>query len=486
MCGVAQQGQARHYTTLDPTYAPLNPTYGELNPDSGEVNPPYSNPKFNQDSSHSNHGNRNTSLPRDETFETVHEIGNASLKVLRAALAAHPYSASLRVYLARELRDVEEERAVEARESEAGRLFESAVELAPHNPTALVSFAEWLERTCTNPRTAVLPLYHQALLQVRDIREIRQRTCTGRSEEALVEPATQEEGQVEEGLLQEEERVCARELEEEEDIEEENVCARELEEEVSHIGAETEHLLLYVEAQLLIRLAALGASLPPAIMKNASSVLSRVHSSVYNSDAGHVRQVGGEGISSADRAGGGGGGGEVEGKLLTDARAICMLLHQERRGRVGGAGGLEEGEGETGRGGIEDGWRWVTKLDPENGYGWAGLASERERMGVRERNNTAVEEAWMHAVRLLPYQHAWTSSWARAITVSLPDPADAGGKKRALEKLRHAQQLSPDNGIVLVALSEHLTHEEALEQLETAHSLAHILKSTLSSGLTSY
>jgi uncharacterized protein (DUF2252 family) len=107
-------------------------------------------------------------------------------------------------------------------------------------------------------------------------------------------------------------------------------------------------------------------------------------------------------------------------------------------------------------------------------------------MGVRERNNTAVEEAWMHAVRLLPYQHAWTSSWARAITVSLPDSADAGEKNRALEKLRHAQQLSPNNGIVLVALSEFLTHEEALEMLETAHSLAHILKSTLSSGFTSH
>jgi hypothetical protein len=512
LCAVTQQRQTRHYTTLDPTYASreipreipqtrhyttldptyaspnLNQTYRELNPASGELNPPYYDPKLHQDSSNSNHGNRNASLPRDETFETVHEIGNASLKVLRAALATHPYSASLRVHLAREQRDVEEEQGVKAMESEARRLFESAVELAPHSPMALVSFAEWLERTCTNPRTAVLPLYHQALLQIREIREMRQRTCMGRSAEALVEPATQEEGQVQEGLLQEEARVCAREVEEEEEEEEEdieeNVCARELEEEVSRIGAETSRLLLYVEAQLLIRLAALGASLPPATMISASSVHSSVDSSGYNSDAGHVRRVGGEGIGGG--GGGGWGGGEVEGKLLSDARAICMLLHQEMMERVGGAGGLEEGEGETGRGGIEDGWRWVTKLDPENGYGWAGLASEGERMGVRERNNTAVEEAWMHAVRLLPYQHAWTSSWARAITVSLPDSADAGEKNRALEKLRHAQQLSPNNGIVLVALSEFLTHEEALEMLETAHSLAHILKSTLSSGFTSH
>ena len=59
------------------------------------------------------------------------ECYNASLLVLRHAVATLPQSAVLRVHLARELVHKTVERGLEVVASEAGRLFESAVELAP-------------------------------------------------------------------------------------------------------------------------------------------------------------------------------------------------------------------------------------------------------------------------------------------------------------------------------------------------------------------
>jgi len=101
LVAVSQRQQARHYTILDPNAA--DPTLDR------------------------NYGNATAA-----TTLGLSEWYNASLHVLREAVAALPHSASLRVHLARELVDVAAQQDVNAEASEPARLFESAVELAPH------------------------------------------------------------------------------------------------------------------------------------------------------------------------------------------------------------------------------------------------------------------------------------------------------------------------------------------------------------------